>query len=81
MLLYNLSTGETLGVSAGKQWTRIVMFEGSGRQVFVEKFYTPIININHVRQYLMQLTIDATKTDDEIIFERIIRQILKATEL
>jgi hypothetical protein len=81
MLLYNLSTGETLGVSAGKQWTRIVMFEGSGRQVFVEKFYTPIININHVRQYLMQLTIDATKTDDEIICERIIRQILKATEL
>ncbi len=81
MLLYNLSTGETLGVSAGKQWTRIVMFEGSGRQVFVEKFYTPIININHVRQYLMRLTIDATKTDDEIICERIIRQILKATEL
>jgi len=81
MLLYNLSTGETLGVSAGKQWTRIVMFEGSGRQIFVEKFYTPIININHVRQYLIQLTIDATKTDDEIVCERIIRQILKATEL
>ena len=46
---------ETIGVSAGKQWTRIVLFDTSGRQYYQEKYYTPIMNLNHIEENLIDV--------------------------
>lgn len=81
MILYNFSSGDTLGVSSGKLWTRIVMFDRAGRQCYVEKYYTPIINLNHLRSQLTDLTIDCIEPNDEVLCERIINQIKKTIEL
>lgn len=79
MLLYKFSAGETLGVSAGKLWVRLSLFDGSGRLKFTEKYLTNIMDIPSVDARIHNMT-DIYKSSDEELVDRIINQIKKASE-
>ena len=66
MLTYKLSSGETLGVSSGKLWTRIVLFDTNGKQYYQDKYYTPIINLSTIRNFVNVVS-DDTKLTDTIV--------------
>ncbi len=54
MLTFKLKANdETIGVSAGKQWTRLTFFDSDGRQYYQEKYYTPIMNIYNIEENLI----------------------------
>ena len=56
MLTYHSEfNNETTGVSAGKQWTRLAFFDSDGRQYYQEKYYTPIMNLSHVEENLIEI--------------------------
>lgn len=46
---------ETIGVSAGKQWTRLTFFDSDGRQYYQEKYYTPIMNLYNIEDNLIDV--------------------------
>jgi hypothetical protein len=66
MLTYKLSSGETLGVSAGKLWTRITLFDTNGKQYYQDKYYTPLINLSTIRNFI-EVVSDDTRLTDTIV--------------
>lgn len=74
MLTYKLKSGDTLGVSAGKLWTRVTVFDVNGKQYYQDKYYTPLININTITGFVQAIS------EDEKLTASIKAYILKAME-